>query len=139
MDKVIYGNKMYTGLSIVDSVCYCPATDFCPHISEKHLELQGRDGPLRATRDRGRSLTSVRLLDPAPRHLQQTDRATPVDGGGRWADSLEIREGPEAALVEAGRPGRKCRGLQEGHVIRVTRHEDRGGGRGGLTRRRHQS
>ena len=49
MDKVIYGNKMYTGLSIMDGVCYCPASDFCPHISERHLELQGRDGPLRAT------------------------------------------------------------------------------------------
>lgn len=70
MDKVIYGSKMYTGLSIMDRVCHCPVTDFCPHISEKHLELQGRGGPLRAMRDRGRSLTSVRLLDLAPRHLQ---------------------------------------------------------------------
>ena len=63
--------------------------------------------------DRGRSQTSVRLLDPAPRSPQQTHRAAPVNGGKRWAGSLEIREGPDAALVEAGRPGSKCRGSRE--------------------------
>ena len=98
----------------LDRVCCCPVIAFCPHISEKHLELQGRGGLLRATRDRGHLLTSVRLLDPAPRCPQQTHRAAPVNGGKRRADSLEIREGLEAALAEAGRPGRKRRGLQGG-------------------------